>query len=159
MPPRSREVRRVPGSKDVRAVPSDVRAVPASPPKLSLAIAPPLPALTLDALELRRRMLGSAAAAAHTWTRGQAADAASRRTISEQNRPRVESSSAWILHSLHMRVPGTEAASRRRHDAHPLQDRVPHARHREGSPVHISCRLGRRRRGQLGAGRRGAERP
>jgi hypothetical protein len=71
VPPRSSDVRRVPGSRDVRAVPSDVRAVPASP-ELSFA-APPLPALTLDALELRCRMLGSATAAAHTCTHGGAA--------------------------------------------------------------------------------------
>ena len=60
------EVRRVLRSSDVRRVlgSSDVRAVPASP-ELSFAT-PPLPALTLDALELRRRMLGSAAAAAQT---------------------------------------------------------------------------------------------
>ena len=61
--PVSMEVRRVPLSNDALRVPgsNDVRAVPASKePSLN---APPLPALTLDALELRRRMLGSAAAA------------------------------------------------------------------------------------------------
>ena len=48
------EVRRVAGSSDVRAVPASAE------PRF---VNPPLPALMLEARELRRRMPGSAAAA------------------------------------------------------------------------------------------------
>ncbi len=48
------EVRPVPGSMDLRPIP------PSAEPRL---VKPPLPALMLEARELRRRMLVSAAAA------------------------------------------------------------------------------------------------
>ena len=62
--PVSMEVRRVPGSSDVRAVPAGSTDLRPVPPSAELRfVKPPLPALMLEARELRRRMLVSAAAA------------------------------------------------------------------------------------------------
>ena len=60
----------MPGSSDILAEPgsTDRRPVPPSA-ELCLVAPPPLQALTLDARELRLRMLGSAAAAAQTCAR------------------------------------------------------------------------------------------